>query len=111
MNDGIMREYVIMMRTQIQLTDKQAERLRALARERGLSLSELVRQAVDLLLQTEGTQSWEARKQRALGAVGRFASGRGDWNVAGLRSRVEGQRSRVKGRGSRAIGYQLLAMG
>lgn len=70
--------YTIMMRTQIQLTEEQAERLRALARERGVSLSELVRQAVDLLVQTEGNQTWEGRKQRALKVVGRFASGRGE---------------------------------
>jgi Arc/MetJ-type ribon-helix-helix transcriptional regulator len=68
----------IMMRTQIQLTEEQAERLRALARERGVSLSELVRQAVDLLVQTEGNQTWEVRKQRSLQAVGRFASGKSD---------------------------------
>ena len=40
-----------------------------------MSVSELIRRAVDLLLDTEGYSSWEERKRRALGAVGRFASG------------------------------------
>jgi len=39
-----------MVRTQIQLTKEQHLRLKALASERGESLAELIRQAVDLIL-------------------------------------------------------------
>ena len=64
-----------MIRTQIQLTENQAEHLKVLAHERGVSISALVRQAVDLWVETEGNQDWESRRRRALEAVGRFASG------------------------------------
>lgn len=36
-----------MVRTQIQLTDQQARRVRAEARERGLSLAEMIRRYVE----------------------------------------------------------------
>jgi Arc/MetJ-type ribon-helix-helix transcriptional regulator len=64
-----------MVRTQVQLSKEQIERLRVLAAERGVSMSELIRRAVDLLLDTEGYSSWEGRKRRALEVVGRYASG------------------------------------
>jgi hypothetical protein len=40
-----------MIRTQIQLTEEQARRLKAMAAERGTSVAELIRQGVDDLLQ------------------------------------------------------------
>ncbi|MBI4476877.1 MAG: ribbon-helix-helix protein, CopG family, partial [Acidobacteria bacterium] len=36
-----------MVRTQIQLTEQQARRLRAQARERGVSLAEMIRRCVE----------------------------------------------------------------
>jgi len=64
-----------MVRTQVQLSREQVERLRALAVERGVSMSELVRRAVDLFLDAGGYSSREERKRRALEAAGRYASG------------------------------------
>ena len=66
-----------MIRTQVQLTERQAARLRALAHRRGVSVAELIRQAVDGL--TEESSKGE-KHSRALAVVGRFRSS--DRNVA-----------------------------
>ena len=65
-----------MIRTQIQLTEAQLERLKRLAAERGVSIAAIVREAVDRL----GTDSERhARRQRALSVVGKYRSdGAGD---------------------------------
>ena len=64
-----------MIRTQIQLTERQARALRQLATSEGLSMAELIRRAVDRVLAEPGD---EMRRGRALAAVGKFRSGRGD---------------------------------
>ncbi len=64
-----------MIRTQIQLTERQARALRQLATSEGLSMAELIRRAVDRVLAEPGD---EMRRERALAAVGKFRSGRGD---------------------------------
>ncbi len=60
-----------MVRTQIQLTDRQARRLRAEARERGLSLAEIIRQYVEKGL-SEGAPDRAVLYERAARVVGRF---------------------------------------
>jgi hypothetical protein len=66
-------------RTQVQLTDRQTEALRALAKERGVPIAELVREGVDLLLRRSGNHvSYEERTRRMLEASGKFNSGVGD---------------------------------
>lgn len=67
-----------MKRTQIQLTKEQTEQLDEMAREQGVSRSELIRQAVDRWLDTRSASSSEERLQRAKEAVGRHASGEND---------------------------------
>jgi len=68
-----------MQRTQISLEPEQADRLRRLARERGVSMAHLIREAVDrtyggpLALPTRA-ELWE----RAWSAVGCGHSGLGD---------------------------------
>lgn len=64
-----------MVRTQVQLTEEQARSLRQLAAERGVSVAELVREAVDLLVRSGTAVLPAERQRRALQAVGRFASG------------------------------------
>jgi len=64
-----------MVRTQVQLTEEQARRLRALAREEGVSLAEMVRRTVEGYLQEKENGGFAERAERALAAVGRFASG------------------------------------
>ena len=64
-----------MIRTQIQLSEKQARALKDLAARRNVSVAELIRQAVDEQLRAAGTIDPEERKRRALAAAGRFHSG------------------------------------
>jgi predicted transcriptional regulator len=67
-----------MVRTQIQLTEEQAKKLKRLASSRQLSMAELIRQAVDQLITTSTVVDREERRKRALDAAGRFRSGLGD---------------------------------
>jgi hypothetical protein len=67
-----------MIRTQVQLTEEQAQTLKMLAVERGSSVAELIRQSVNsFILQSIGVSTAERRK-RAIAAVGRYSSGRSD---------------------------------
>jgi glycerol dehydrogenase-like iron-containing ADH family enzyme len=64
-----------MIRTQIQLTEKQAEAIRKIAKSRHLSVAELIRQAVDNLIRSTVLVDIEERRKRAIEAAGRFSSG------------------------------------
>jgi Arc/MetJ-type ribon-helix-helix transcriptional regulator len=64
-----------MVRTQVQLSEEQAESLRRLAAERRKSIAAVIREAVDLLL---GEDDRKARIERALAVGGRYSSGTGD---------------------------------
>jgi plasmid stability protein len=64
-----------MIRTQIQLTEEQSQKLKLLAAQRGTSVAELVRQSVDRYLASTGALDPEERRRRALAAAGRFRSG------------------------------------
>ncbi|MCU0506164.1 MAG: ribbon-helix-helix domain-containing protein [Chloroflexi bacterium] len=70
-----------MQRTQISLEPEQAERLRRLAAERGVSMAHLIREAVDAAYGADAPHSREARWARALSAVGCASSGLGDVSV------------------------------
>jgi len=63
-----------MVRTQIQLTEKQAEVLRQRSKRENVSIAELVRQAIDTFTRAEPPSGRELRN-RAISAAGRFASG------------------------------------
>lgn len=69
---------LLMKRTQIQLDEHKAEALRRLAADRGVSVAELIRRAVDRVL-AEGDH--EERVRRALAVVGKFSSGVRDAGV------------------------------
>lgn len=62
-----------MIRTQIQLEDEQIEWLRAEARARGMSISQLIREGI-ALFRANQERFPEDKKKRALAAVGRFSS-------------------------------------
>jgi Arc/MetJ-type ribon-helix-helix transcriptional regulator len=64
-----------MIRTQIQLTEKQARKLKDMAKAKNVSVSELIRQGIGLLLKNSSIVDSEERKKRALQAVGKFRSG------------------------------------
>ncbi len=67
-----------MVRTQIQLTERQIESLRSLADQTGRSMADLIRESVDSLLSSRREPSREERVRRALAAVGKFSSGESD---------------------------------
>ena len=70
-----------MIRTQIQLTEDQARRLRHLAREKGISLAEMIRRCVERALEEEGTDR-AALYARAVRVVGRFPDRHGAADLA-----------------------------
>jgi len=63
-----------MVRTQIQLDEKQLEALRQCAAETGRSIADLVREGVALYLGSQKRPSREAQIKRALAASGKYAS-------------------------------------
>lgn len=63
-----------MLRTQVQLTEKQAAALRRRSKRENVSVAELVRQAIDAFTRAEPPSDREVR-DRAIRAAGRFASG------------------------------------
>jgi len=69
-----------MIRTQIQLTDDQAQALRALSAKTGLSIAELIRRGLVPLLRG-GLAEHDERASRAAAVVGRFHSGKTDISV------------------------------
>jgi hypothetical protein len=70
-----------MIRTQISLTEEQWNKLKKLSAERKVSMSELVRQGVDLLVETSNTITLEERRRRALAGVG-FIKGDGPTDLS-----------------------------
>jgi len=67
-----------MVRTQIQITEQQAEEDKRIARARRVSAAEIIREALDHLIRsgTGVTIAAEDRRARALNAVGKFSSGK-----------------------------------
>ena len=67
-----------MVRTQIQLTEEQSERLKAAAGRRKVSVAELIRQGVEAVLERETAPSRGELFRRAIDAAGSFRSSRHD---------------------------------
>jgi hypothetical protein len=67
-----------MIRTQVQLTQRQLEALRHAASETGRSVADLVREGVDQYLASRSELGKEERIERAIGVAGTFSSGHGD---------------------------------
>ena len=63
------------IRTQIQLTEHQADALKRVARERRVSMASVIREAVDSVIDDEDRQ---ARVERAIAAIGGFVDGAPD---------------------------------
>ena len=66
-----------MIRTQVQIKEDQIQWLRNQARSRGVSVSQLIREGIDLYRLREDHLPAN-KKNKALAAVGRFSSGRSD---------------------------------
>ncbi|MGB9905355.1 MAG: ribbon-helix-helix protein, CopG family [Desulfotomaculales bacterium] len=67
-----------MLRTQIQLTERQAAFLKARAAAEGVSLAELIRRCIDQALASSVGPEPTERIRRAASIAGRFRSGTGD---------------------------------
>jgi hypothetical protein len=67
-----------MIRTQIQLTEEQAARLKAVAARRGISMAEVIRQAVDSAVSKADDRDPDALYERARRIAGKFRSGTSD---------------------------------
>jgi hypothetical protein len=67
-----------MERRQFQLTRQQAAAVRREAARRKISDAAIIREAVDLWLRARGHVRDEDRMKRAMGIVGKFASGQKD---------------------------------
>ena len=63
-----------MVRTQIQLTERQSRSLRAMAVRNGVSISELIRQGVDIVITNDSTPAWDEQVERAISAAGKHRS-------------------------------------
>jgi hypothetical protein len=70
-----------MVRAQVQFTEEQLSALREIAGREGVSVSQVVREGVDLLLRERRGRSREELVRRSLEAVGLFRSGTGDLSV------------------------------
>ena len=82
-----------MVRTQIQLTEKQATLIRKVAADRKMSMAAAVRQGIDLLVQQTLTIDRQQRIERALAAVGRYRSGRSDTSTKHDQAMAEAYKS------------------
>ena len=67
-----------MIRTQIQFSEEQMHALKSRAAREHISVSALVRRAVDAWVAGDAEVSLEERRRRAIKAAGHFASGRHD---------------------------------
>ena len=67
-----------MVRTQVQLTDRQLKSLREASAATGRSVADLVREGVDRYLAGRAGARREERIERAIRVAGRFSSGRSD---------------------------------
>ena len=70
-----------MVRTQIQLTEEQSRRLRAIAANEGVSLAEMIRRSIDQFVRTRSQISQAEKRKRALAVVGKYTSGVGDVSI------------------------------
>ena len=65
-----------MIRTQIQLTETQARTLKKVAMGEGTSVAEIIRRAVENMVQTTPMMKSQERVRRAVEIVGKFRSGK-----------------------------------
>ena len=67
-----------MVRTQIQLTEEQAKKIKKIAVSRGVPMAEVIRDAVEGAIRSGAGTVSEERRKRALEIVGKFRSGKRD---------------------------------
>jgi hypothetical protein len=67
-----------MIRTQIQLTEEQASKVKKMATSKGVPMAEVIRDAVEGLIRSDAQTVSKQRRKRALEIVGKFRSGKKD---------------------------------
>jgi hypothetical protein len=67
-----------MVRTQIQLTEEQARKVKKIAASRGVAMAEVIRDAVEGAIRSNAGTVSEDRRTRALEIAGKFRSGKKD---------------------------------
>lgn len=67
-----------MVRTQIQLTEEQAKKVKKIAAHKGVPMAEVIRDAIDGAIRSDTLTVTEDRRRRALDIIGKFRSGKGD---------------------------------
>ena len=67
-----------MVRTQIQLTAEQARKVKKIAASRGVSMAEVIRDALEGAIRSYPSDVSEQKRKRALEIVGKFRSGKRD---------------------------------
>jgi len=67
-----------MVRTQIQLTERQSRRLHQTAKSKGISMAEYIRRVLEQALDREALPDQDEIRQRAIAAIGAFTSGETD---------------------------------
>ena len=70
-----------MVRTQIQLSEDQVKAVKAVATARGVSVAEVIRCAIDTVIQSPSVLNATEKRKRALEVVGKFGSGKSDISV------------------------------
>ena len=67
-----------MVRTQIQLTEEQAKKIKKIAASRGVPMAEVIRDAVEGAIRSGAGTVSEERRKRAIEIAGKFRSGKRD---------------------------------
>jgi hypothetical protein len=67
-----------MTRIPIRFNEAQVELVRALARQKGVSVAEVIRRAFDIMVRSAAFPDQANQRRRAIAAIGRFASGHPD---------------------------------
>jgi predicted transcriptional regulator len=70
-----------MVRTQIQLTDEQAARLKEMAHESNESMAAIIRKALDGFLSTQQSPNRRSLYRQASGVVGKYSAGVHDVSI------------------------------
>lgn len=65
----MLAEVCVLLRTQIQLTEDQAQALKALSAQQGISMAELIRRAVERIIEESDDRE---RRRRALALLGKY---------------------------------------
>ena len=67
-----------MVRTQIQLTEIQARALKRMARRQDVSMAELIRRSVDVLISAQAADARDIQWERSTTVIGKYRSGKPD---------------------------------